>query len=163
MKTFFKWFIVIVWAVVVGVGGYFLANLATREEVHSGTTVKFSADTSHFLLIDSESVQFEGASSEFFVLRKLSGETIVPIPVAPPLGWVNDTYFSFGPTQIPGGKWYVGVGNPTIQITSEGVVKVQVVVTEYEKNSKSAGAILISLIVWGLGFVVLGMVGFFDW
>ena len=163
MKTFFKWFLVIVWAVVVSVGGYFLVNAVTEEKVYNGTNVKFSTDVQHFLLIDSDSVKFEGASSKFFVLHKVSGETITPSPTTPPLGWEADTYYSVGPTQIPGGKWYLDAGRPTIQITSDNAINVHVVINEDEQAVRSFIFGFISFILWVIGLLILGAAGFYDW
>jgi len=163
MKTFVKWFIVIAWAIGVSVGGFYFANYTTREKVYSGTSVKFSTDTDHFLTIDSNEVQFEGASSEFFLLRKVSGETIVPASEAPPVGWTSDTYYHFGPTKIPGGKWYVGEGKPSVQITSDTPINVHVVQTEDQKTGNDFFTGFIGLIVWVVGLLVLVLADFFSW
>ena len=84
------------WVLVVIVAAVWIGILSTSEDVYTGTKIEFN--TSRDIQIDAETVTFEAASEDFFVLRKESGETIVGVPTARPLGWSHDEvlcgYFS---------------------------------------------------------------------
>lgn len=113
------------WTAVV-VAGYISGGLlATRDRVYTGTELEFK--TGRSFQIEAESVTLEAASSDFFVLRKESGETIVGVPTQAPLGWTYDEYFVYGPEKVPGGEWLFPEGYATFRVTSENAVTIRLV------------------------------------
>ena len=119
-------------------------NALTKDQVHTGTDINFI--TSRTLQIEAETVTFEAASSDFFVLRKESGETIVGIPTPPPLGWSGSKYFTAESREIPGGEWLFAVGSATVNISSGQTLTVRAVETEP-----------------GLAWLALGLLAFLVW
>jgi len=108
------------------VAGFVAGGIAfTKDGVYTGTKIEFN--TNRDLQIDAESVTVEAAASDFFVLRKENGETIVGVPTAKPLGWTSSKYFVYGPQEVSGGKWLFTNGIATIKITSENAITVKTV------------------------------------
>ena len=120
-KTIAFW----VWTAVVIAGYFYVANVATKDDVRTGT--KIEVNTGRDLKIEAETVTFEAASANFFVLRKESGETLVSVPTARPLGWSSDKYFVVTSQEVSGGKWLFQDGTATVKITSKEVVTVRLV------------------------------------
>jgi len=155
--------VVILWTVGIVLGAFRIAQGASEPEVYKGTEVSAQVDTSHFLLIGEENVTVQAAAAQFFVLNKASGESIVPLPATPPLGWTEDTYYFAAPVEVPGGKWNVAIGFPTVLVTSDSPVEVQVIKTDSAIEGQNAGIFFVGMIAW---MAVLGLflvVGFFDW
>jgi len=163
MKELFKAFVYLVFTAAVVIGGYVLAGYTTKDIVYSGTTIRFSTDSDRDIFIVADNVQFEAASSGFFVLRKVSGETIVPVPAIPPLGWTADSYYNVAPTEIPGGKWLTEVGNPYIQITSINPINISAVMTTTRKQQLDGVVGILGILVWAVGLAVLEGTGFSRW
>ncbi|KKQ92040.1 MAG: hypothetical protein UT17_C0003G0063 [Candidatus Woesebacteria bacterium GW2011_GWB1_39_10] len=127
-----------------------------RDIVYGGTDIEFTGMSSRNLAINASSeTTFEGASSDFFLLRKLNGETIVATPTKPPLGWSSDTYFTAGPTTIQSGNWIVETGSPTIHLTSSQSVTVTAHIPD--KASTWYEISLIVTLIWLLGLLVAAM------
>ena len=111
---------------VLAIAGFVAGGIAsTKDGVYTGTKIEFN--TGRDLQIDAESVTVEAAASDFFVLRKENGETIVGVPTAKPLGWTSSKYFVYGPQEVSGGKWLFSNGTATIKITSEKAITVKTV------------------------------------
>jgi len=115
----------LVWTAVVIAGYFYVANVATKDDVRTGTKIEVS--TGRDLKIEAETVTFEAASENFFVLRKESGETIVSVPTTRPLGWSADKYYVATSQEISGGKWLFQDGTATVKITSKEAVTVRLV------------------------------------
>jgi len=119
----------------------------TKDDVYTGTRIEFT--TGRTIQIDADKVTFQAASSEFFVLRKTSGETIIGVPAPRPLGWSNDQYFVAGPQVVSGGQWLFPDGSATVKITNDNAVTVRLM-----QESTAFTWFLLSVIaicLWGLG------------
>lgn len=143
-----------IWTTFVVAVGILCGISVTRDRVYTGTMIEFS--TSRDLQIKAEKVTFEAASSNFFVLHKESGETIVGVPAQRPLGWSQAKYFVVTtPQEISGGEWLFAEGTATVKITSEKAVTVHLVL-------QSPGlawfmVVLGAFIVWALGLMFASM------
>ena len=113
------------WVLVVIVAAVWIGILSTSEDVYTGTKIEFN--TSRDIQIDAETVTFEAASEDFFVLRKESGETIVGVPTARPLGWSHDKYYVATSQEVSGGRWLFQDGSATVKITSAKAITVRLV------------------------------------
>lgn len=149
MKKIMFW----IWTGLVIVGVVLVSVVAIRDKVYSGTDLNFEVSTLRVLAVDATSeVTIEAASNEFFLLRKLSGETVVGTPTNPPLGWDYATYYVAGPIKIQGGQWLIQDGAPTIHLTSADKITVTTAV-----NNKTATVFLIALagiMIWLLGLLL---------
>jgi hypothetical protein len=137
------------WVLVVIVGAVWLGISSTSEDIYKGTKIEFN--TSRDLQIDAETVTFEAASEDFFVLRKESGETIVGIPTARPLGWSHDKYYVATSQEVSGGKWLFQDGSATVKITSEKAVTVRLVVRS--STRELLGIMFVALLIWLFGLL----------
>ena len=145
-----KWIAFWSWTVFVVACLALAGNAFTKDRVYTGTNINFAA--SRTLQIEAETVTFEAASSDFFVLRKESGETIIGIPTPPPLGWSGSKYFTAESREIPGGKWLFAVGSATVNISSGQTLTVRAIETEPGLVWLALG--LLAFVVW-VFFIVL--------
>lgn len=144
---------ILMWTTVVLVIWFGISWAVTQDVVYSGTDLEFKASTSRNLNIKADSgAVFEGASESFFLLRKLSGETIAATPKEPPLGWSYDTYYTAGPTTISNGAWIVEDGSPTIRLISDQAISV----TAYDPTKPETYAISLmpALLIWIFGILI---------
>lgn len=146
-----KWIAFGIWTLLIVAGLTLMGISVTKDEIYDGTNIELN--TGRDLQIDAETVIFEAASSNFFVLRKESGETIVGVPTQPPLGWSSNKYFIAGPQEIPGGEWLFQDGNATVKITSEKAVTVRV--TDRDPNISWVLLSLLAFVIWILGIVLV--------
>ena len=164
MKTLVKIF---VYAVLTGgfvAGGYFAAKAATGDVTYSGTTMKFSTDQQHYIVITgADSVQFEAAGASFFVLHNPNGQSLVPVLGTPPIGWTSEVYYTILPTNASGGKWYALEGYPTIQISSEIPISVTAHMLGLYSLIENFVIGIAGLVVWLIALKVLSRAGFTDW
>lgn len=128
----------------------------TKDRIYTGTKIEFSADRT--IQIDKEEVTFEAASSEFFVLQKVSGETITGTPALAPLGWPNDKYFTYGPEEITGGTWLFPVGNATVRITSDSPVTVRSYLTAGYKVIVWVASTIVAFLIWASVIVIFTLI-----
>jgi hypothetical protein len=138
------------WTLICLAGIVVAGIMTTRDRVYNGTNIKFN--TGRTLQISADTVTFQAAASNFFVLRKETGETIVGVPTQPPLGWSGTKYFVAGPQIIPGGTWLFPVGSASVIITSDTAVTVNVV--EPEAGLLWFLMMFLGAIVWGLGYLL---------
>lgn len=138
-----------IWTALVLIGvGLMLAN-DIGDRVYAGTDLTLKADTARTLTIDAASnITLQAGSPDFFLLRKLSGETIAGKPTEPPLGMDSKTYFVAGPIQIQGGQWLVDNGDTTLRLTSDGKITVTAIVTGKEMAGEIAVDLFLGFIVW---------------
>jgi len=163
MKIFIKVFVLIGLTVGIAIGGFFFYKASMADVTFKDTTIELSIDGLHFLLIGEDGTTFQAASKDFFLLRKISGETIVPVPEKPPLGWIFDTYYFAAPREIPGGKWLVSEGNPTVEITSKAPVEVKFLWTESSKDSMEFLISILGFTIWVLVLLILKLLHFYTW
>ena len=142
-----------IWTLIVIIGLIFVGIENTKDQVYTGTKLEFT--TGRDIQIDADNVTFEAASSEFFVLRKTSGETITGISAPRPLGWTGDQYFVAEPQGkgISGGKWLFPLGSATIRITSDKPVTVRLL----ERDAALIWLVfsVIAILFWVLGLVFI--------
>jgi hypothetical protein len=163
MKELFKAFVYLILTAAIGVGAYFVASAATEAKVYSGTTIRFSTDSSYYIDIGADSVKLEAASSDFFVLHKPSGETLVPVLGTPPLGWMSEVYYTVTSANAPGGRWNINEGSPSIVLSSTSPISVTVYMTSDQRTSLDFVIGLIGFIVWFIILWILHMTGFSGW
>lgn len=144
-KTIAFW----IWVLVVIAGFAWGGILGTKDDVRTGTKIEFN--TGRDLKIEAETVTFEAASENFFVLRKESGETIVSVPTARPLGWSYDKYYVATSQEISGGKWLFQDGTATVKITSEKAVTVRLI--ERSPAGIWVAALIIAFLIWIIGLL----------
>ncbi len=120
-----KWIAFWSWTIFIVASLVLAGNAFTKDQIYTGTNISF--ETGRTLQIEAETVTFEAASSDFFVLRKESGETIVGIPTPPPLGWSGNKYFTAESRETPGGKWLFAVGSATVNISSGQTLTVRAI------------------------------------
>ena len=163
MKELFKAFVYLVLTAAVGVGAYFFANAVTGSKVYSGTSIKFSVGVDHYIDIAADSVKLEAAGSDFFVLHKPTGETLVPVLGTPPLGWASEVYYTVTSTNAPGGMWNINEGNPSIVLSSPSPISVTVYMTQDQRFTTDFVIGLVGLMVWFIILWLLHATGFSDW
>ena len=120
-----KTLVLVCWTVFCLGGAGLLIRLMKEPISYTGSNITFTIGNTWQLTINAESVYVEAASSNFFLLRKLSGETIVGMPTQKPLGWGQDEYYRAGPIQVKGGTWIVEKGIITIHFSSSDNITVQ--------------------------------------
>jgi|GEM_PF-4589778 len=132
-----------------------LGYWATKDIVYEGSDIQFNTDRA--IQINAKSVIVEAASSNFFFLRKESGDVIYGNPDKPPLGWGKNTYYRYGPEIISGGKWLFPKGFAAISIkSSDGQSLVTVHLISQTK------ALMIFLISLCFIYLLFGLVSIFD-
>ncbi len=137
----------IIWTIVVIAALIFVGIQVTKDRVYIGTKHEFSTDRT--IQIDANKVTFQAASSDFFVLRKVSGETIIGSPAPAPLRWSSDLYFTAGPQEVPGGTWLFAYGTATVNITSDRPVTVRLI--QADQGRYWVLIIMSAFLVWILG------------
>ena len=126
MRKYVRKVMFCIWTIVVIAGIIFFGNLITRDIVLSGTNISFN--TGRDVQIDTTGkVTFQAASSDFFVLRKTSGDVITGVPAPKPLGWSGNQYFVAGPEEISGGLWLFPDGTASMVITSKSPITVRLI------------------------------------
>ena len=128
----------------------------TKDRVYTGISAEFSISRNKVLQISDKVIQidddatFQAASPEFFVFRKESGETIVGVPMTPPLGW-SGRYF-FVSQEIQRGRWLVpDAGTVFVKITNQTPTTIRLV--ENHKNEIWIADGMITFILWFMVFV----------
>jgi hypothetical protein len=144
-----------IWTAVVIIGVILISANAVRDEVYAGTDLSFEVDSERTLSIDASSeITLWAASSDFFLLRKLSGETVVGTPTKPPLGWDSKTYYVAGPAQIQDGQWIVEDGNITLHLISDNKITVTAVMSVGNKFGYFFLIFVVGVFVWLLGYII---------
>jgi hypothetical protein len=162
LMTTSKWFVLVVITAIAILEGAALADFLTKTSVYTGTDVKFTVSPKEYIVIEAESVNAAAASSDFFTLRKVTGETLVPTPQKPPFSWNEDTYYAVGPVTVPGGHWLVAAGEPIIEITNATPVTVRIVHTDDDVVSNRFFAGYLGFVFWLISLLILGSFGFYQ-
>lgn len=124
-----------------------------QDVVHTGTDIKFEAYPSLAVRIDAEAdVQFEAASSRFFVMHNRDGMAIVGLEQEPPLGFSDPNYFISAPITVKSGTWEVDQGSPKVHLTSAK----EMTITQFYTDQVGVWIIVIvfALIVWLFGLYI---------
>jgi len=140
----------VVWALVVILAFVYAGIQLTKDRVLSSTDMVFK--TGRAILVDADSVTFQAASDEFFMLRKVSGEIIAGVPKEKPLGWSGSRYFTYGPQPIAGGEWLFPVGKASVKITSENPVTVRL--TLQHPDEVWSGLLIFAACLWAIGWLI---------
>ena len=151
----------LIWTVIIIIGAVLLSVNVVKDNVYSGTDLSFKISTQRTLSIDTTSeIALQAASSDFFLLRKLSGETVVGTPTEPPLGWEHKTYYVAKPTQIQGGQWLVveDGDNATLYLTSDSEITVIAAMSGGGKTGAIFLVLLAGAIIWLGGMLLAAMI-----
>ena len=150
MKTAF-W----IWTVFCIAGAGFLIWLLPTDQFYGGTNISLRTGDQKMLIISADSV-IEAASSDFFLLRKVSGETVVGLPSERPLGWDAASYYKAGPTRIARGEWLVEDGsNITVHLTSDENLSVKEAMRPSARTNLVFLLVILGLAVWVLGIIIV--------
>jgi hypothetical protein len=138
-----------IWTFVCLIIAGFLIWRVSYDQKLSGNNITLHTNYKRYLTIDAESVTIEAASSSFFMLRQLSGETIIGTATEKPLGWVSKEYYTAEKKEFPGGEWIVEKGNYiTVHITSPGSFTVQEGLITGEKIFVDILIAVAAILVW---------------
>jgi hypothetical protein len=134
----------IIWTAVVIFVSLGVVTGCTKDQVYQGTVIQFK--TGRDLQIEAEKVTLEFASNDFFLLRKQSGEVIYGVPARPPLDWTDNTYYVYGPSEVPGGRWLFPVGSGEVKIVSDKPIEVRAIDADPASTQFSVG--FVAFFVW---------------
>ena len=141
------------WSVVVLIAVVTVSYLGIKDIEYSGTIITIKANNRDLQVNTEKDITIEAGSPNFFVLRKESGETVDGIPEKPKIGSTDDIHFYAKPRVVPGGKWILATGTPTVIITSETPIRVQAI----HKDPLYLGflILLIGLCIWLIGIILM--------
>ena len=131
----------------------YIGNIFTKDEVYTGTDIRF--DTDKTIQIDAPKVTFQAESYGFFALYN-ENEAIAGVPTEKPLGWTNSQYFSYGPQEITGGNWLFPAGFASINITSDTATTVRLI--NPQPLAIWLAWLLIACALWSIGYLIVYLV-----
>lgn len=141
-----------VWSASVVAAAILVSFAITRDRVHTGSDLKFATNEKFYLEVSGEA-NIQAASSEFFLFRKETGETLVGLPTEPPLGWDSEKYYVVGPVKIQGGQWLVEGNDISVHIFTDGNINVTEVVAD--KGGIVFVFMVATIIIWCLVMLLL--------
>ena len=141
MDSDIKWGLFWIWTVLVFFFAITIGNDVSSAQTYTGTEISISGLQT--IVIDAETATVQAGSPDFFVLRQ-ANELIAGMPSQPPLGSELDTYFTFGPQQVSGGKWVFESGSAALNISSSEPISV----TQLPLDGIWTGVFVIALLVW---------------
>jgi hypothetical protein len=144
-----KWIVFGMWTLGVIALAFWLANSVLATGTYKGTEFRLVTNSNHHLLINAGSATLDGGSTDFFLLRKSEGESVMGLQSQPPLGIDSDTYYKSAPQQVSGGYWIVQDGTDVgLHFTSSVPITVENVMNEGPKIGLTICFALLGLLFW---------------
>lgn len=144
-----------IWTAVVVAVTVFVAGATTKSESYSGTNVTLTTSFSYNVVISGTPSLLEAASSDFFLLRKESGEAIVGVPAEKPLGWTSQKYYRASTRSVSSGEWIVeDGGNITIHVVSDQAMTIEKKWKNIDQINLIFLEVIGAIIVWLVGILM---------
>lgn len=148
-----RWIGILIWTTICVSGGSLLFGLATRNETYAGSDLTFTADDTRTINVSAPMMRMEAADDGFFAIRN-GTTTLVGKPMAKPLGWGQDAYFTAELAEAPKGEWWIEKGTGvTIHLVSETTMTVVVALKKDDTGTVLFLTLLAGFAVWFLGMI----------